>query len=124
MMPGTEGEQCSSECFRQISSGRDFLQELIPPGASQRFFFDGEKIREIADGEEDNEQLAEAVRGLLGIELVGRLRTDLGLFIARHQREEDSGMAARLEAVIRDLSLLERRVAALAEENAESSAPA
>src|SRR5262249_26890249 len=27
-----------------------FLQELIPPGVSQLFFFDGEKIREIADG--------------------------------------------------------------------------
>jgi DNA sulfur modification protein DndD len=99
-----------------------FLQELIPPGVSQLFFFDGEKIREIADGEEDNEQLAEAVRGLLGIDLVGRLRTDLGLFIARHQREENGGMSAKLETVIRDLGLLERQAAILAEEVAELTA--
>jgi DNA sulfur modification protein DndD len=97
----------------------NFLQELIPPGVSQLFFFDGEKIREIADGEEDNEQLAHAVRGLLGIELVGRLRTDLGLFLARHQRDDDTGVAARLEAVIRDLRVLERRTVGLAEEAAE-----
>ena len=42
---------------------QQFLQELIPPGVSQLFFFDGEKIQEIADGEADNEQLAQAVRG-------------------------------------------------------------
>lgn len=96
-----------------------FLQELIPPGVSQLFFFDGEKIREIADGEADNEQLAEAVRGLLGIELVGRLRTDLGLFLARHQRDDDGAVAARLEAAVRDISVAERQVAVLADEVAE-----
>ncbi len=97
-----------------------FLQELIPPGVLQLFFFDGEKIREIADGEEDNEQLAEAVRGLLGIELVGRLRTDLGLFLARHQREEDgAATSARLEVVTRDIASLERHALTLAEKVAE-----
>lgn len=96
-----------------------FLQELIPPGVSQLFFFDGEKIREIADGEDDQEQLAHAVRGLLGIELVGQLRCDLGLFLARHQREDDTGASARIEAVIRDLGVSERRATGLSEEIAE-----
>lgn len=41
-----------------------FLQELVPPGVSQLFFFDGEKIQDIADAPEyDDGQLAEAVRG-------------------------------------------------------------
>lgn len=80
-----------------------FLQELIPPGVSQLFFFDGEKIQQIA-GDEDNEQLAEAVRSLLGIELVGRLRTDLGLFLARHQRRENAEIGSRLEAIMRELA--------------------
>jgi DNA sulfur modification protein DndD len=96
-----------------------FLQELIPPGVSQLFFFDGEKIGEIADGEEDNEQLAEAVRGLLGIELVGRLRTDLGLYLARHQRGDDDDIAARLEGIIRDIGVAERNASVLSDEVAE-----
>lgn len=96
-----------------------FLQELIPPGVSQLFFFDGEKIGEIADGEEDNEQLAEAVRGLLGIELVGRLRTDLGLYLARHQRDDDGALAARLESLIRDIGVAERNASVLGDEVAE-----
>ncbi len=99
-----------------------FLQELIPPGVSQLFFFDGEKIREIADGEDDNEQLAEAVRGLLGIELVGRLRTDLGLFLARHNRNEEGNATNRLESVIREHAQLERQAVSLAEEIAELKA--
>ena len=95
-----------------------FLQELIPPGVSQLFFFDGEKISEIAQGDPD-EGLAEAVRGLLGIELVGRLRTDIGLYIARRQRAEDGDTAARLETCIRELSTIEDRLGIAQEEAAE-----
>ena len=96
-----------------------FLQELIPPGVSQLFFFDGEKIREIADGEDDSDQLAEAVRSLLGIDLVGRLRTDLGLYIARNQSEGNETIAARLEATIRDITVLEHRATSFADDIAE-----
>ncbi|MFC3320736.1 DNA sulfur modification protein DndD [Mesorhizobium cantuariense] len=95
-----------------------FLQEMIPPGVSQLFFFDGEKIAEIARDDPD-EGLAEAVRGLLGIELVGRLRTDLGLYLARHGRRDGNDEAVRLEAIVRDISALDRRVAEMAEDVAE-----
>jgi DNA sulfur modification protein DndD len=95
-----------------------FLQELIPPGVSQLFFFDGEKIAEIAHDGAD-EGLAEAVRGLLGIELVGRLRTDLGLFLARRGRNEDPGLRTTLENCIRQIDELETNVAQSAEAVAE-----
>lgn len=87
-----------------------FLQELVPPGVSQLFFFDGEKIAEIASDDPD-EGLAEAVRGLLGIELVGRLRTDLGLYLARHNRRDGSDHAQRLEKIVRESGALDRQIA-------------
>jgi len=96
-----------------------FLQELIPPGVSQLFFFDGEKISEIAEGSGDDEQLGEAIRSLLGIDLVGRLRVDLGLYIARHQKDDDSAVTGRMEAVNRDIQVAERRAATLGDEVAE-----
>lgn len=96
-----------------------FLQELIPPGVSQLFFFDGEKISEIADGEAENEHLAEAVRGLLGIELVGRLRADLGLYLARHLRDDDGASTAKLEAVNRDIAAAARRAEEMGDAVAE-----
>jgi len=95
-----------------------FLQELIPPGVSQLFFFDGEKIAEIAHDGPD-EGLAEAVRGLLGIELVSRLRTDLGLFLARRNRGTDAELATKLQASVREIAAVEREVAALSEDVAE-----
>ncbi len=96
-----------------------FLQELIPPGVSQLFFFDGEKIRDIADGEQDNDQLAEAIRALLGIDVVGRLRTDIGLFLARSQRAADDSLSVRLESTVRDLRVVEEKVATTNEDVAQ-----
>jgi DNA sulfur modification protein DndD len=96
-----------------------FLQELIPPGVSQLFFFDGEKIAEIARDDPD-EGLAEAVRGLLGIELVGRLRTDLGLFLARHGRgREGDEVAERLQSVVREIKALDARIGDMNQDVAE-----
>lgn len=95
-----------------------FLQELVPPGVSQLFFFDGEKIADIArDG--PDEGLADAVRGLLGIELVGRLRTDLGLFLARRNRRDEDTAHLRLDAIVRDIGILDRRIGDMVEDVAE-----
>jgi DNA sulfur modification protein DndD len=96
-----------------------FLQDLIPPGVSQLFFFDGERIQEIADGDHEEEHLAAAIRGLLGIELVARLRTDLGLFIARQQRGEEEESASRLEGIVRDLAVVEEQATVMAEDLAQ-----
>lgn len=95
-----------------------FLQDLVPPGVSQFFFFDGEKIAEIAhDG--SHEGLAEAVRGLLGIELVGRLRVDLALYLARHNKRTDPAAAEKLQAAKREFEELERKVGRMSDEIAE-----
>lgn len=95
-----------------------FLQELIPPGVSQLFFFDGEKIAEIAHDGPD-EGLAEAVRGLLGIELVSRLRTDLGLYLARHSKGDDRKSAEAYESCVREIRQVETDIARMIEEIAE-----
>lgn len=95
-----------------------FLQELIPPGVSQLFFFDGEKIADIARDNPD-EGLADAVRGLLGIDLVGRLRTDLGLYLARRGRRENDTLASELEAAIRDIEVIDRKIGEITERVAD-----
>lgn len=92
-----------------------FLEDLIPSGVSQLFFFDGEKIQEIATGEHDEGHLVTAIRGLLGIELVARLRTDLGLYLSRHSREGAEGSAGDLERVTRDLDVLDEQLRELGE---------
>jgi len=96
-----------------------FLQDLLPPGVSQLFFFDGEKITDIAEDKESDEHLSQAIRALLGIELVGRLRTDLGLFISRQERANVDDSASRLGEVVRDHDRLGDELAGLRERAAE-----
>lgn len=62
---------------------QDFIRDLIPPGVSQLFFFDGEKIQQLAESSTDQQTLASAIKALLGVDTVERLQADLGIYLAR-----------------------------------------
>ena len=64
-----------------------FLNELIPHGIADLFFFDGEKIAELAEDESGN-ILRTAVRRLLGLDLISKLRNDLMIFVKRQQSSQ------------------------------------
>lgn len=64
----------------------NFLLELIPIGVSQLFFFDGEKIQDIA--EDNNAALSDAIKNLLGIDLIEKLRLDLHSYLTRNKSDE------------------------------------
>ncbi len=57
----------------------DFVEELIPLGISQLFFFDAEKIRFLADDETDTAALGVAIKSLLGLDLAERLIADAAI---------------------------------------------
>ncbi|MEZ5952183.1 MAG: DNA sulfur modification protein DndD [Planctomycetaceae bacterium] len=54
----------------------DVVEDLVPLGISQLFFFDAEKIRFLADDETDTEALGTAIKSLLGLDLAERLISD------------------------------------------------
>lgn len=63
---------------------QSFIEDLIPKGIVNLFFFDGEKIVEIArEGAEDT-AIKESFKILLGIEMVEQLRTDLQVNLTRN----------------------------------------
>lgn len=80
-----------------------FLNELIPHGIADLFFFDGEKIAELAEDESGN-ILRTAVRRLLGLDLIDRLRNDLMIFIKRQQASQLGGVQQQ------QLALLEKQI--------------
>lgn len=55
---------------------QNFLNELIPAGVSDLFFFDGEKIAELAD-DTGGTALEQSIKKLLGLDIVERLSGDL-----------------------------------------------
>lgn len=59
-----------------------FLNELIPTGIADLFFFDGEKIAELAE-DESGTVLKTAVRRLLGLDVIAKLRSDLNIFLKK-----------------------------------------
>lgn len=67
-----------------------FLNELIPHGIADLFFFDGEKIAELAEDDSGN-ILRTAVRRLLGLDLIAKLRNDLIIFLKRQQSSQLAG---------------------------------
>jgi DNA sulfur modification protein DndD len=63
-----------------------FLNELIPIGIADLFFFDGEKIADLAE-DQSGAVLQTAVRRLLGIDVIERLKNDLNIFLKPHQTQ-------------------------------------
>ena len=59
-----------------------FLNELIPNGVAELFFFDGERIAALAE-DESGKILQIAVRRLFGLDLIEKLRNDLIIYLKR-----------------------------------------
>ena len=62
---------------------QDYLDELIPIGVSQFFFFDGEDIQKLTDDSSHDLSIAESIKALLGLNLVERLQSDLHIYTNR-----------------------------------------
>ena len=65
----------------------DYIEAYLPSGIAHLFFFDGEQIKELAEGEHAAEILGTAIQTLLGLDLVDRLETDLKVLERRKRAE-------------------------------------
>ena len=72
---GGEQSLSTAEC-------QGFLNELVPIGVSDLFFFDGEKIADLAE-DDTGRALGDALHRLFGLDLVERLRSDLRVYMLR-----------------------------------------
>ena len=76
-----------------------FIESLMPSGLSNFFFFDGEKIAELAV-EETSEQMKESIKMLLGISVIDSLQGDLARVASRAEKQQsDSSEAQEIEAL-------------------------
>jgi DNA sulfur modification protein DndD len=99
---------------------QDFLKELVPPGVSQLFFFDGEKIQELASAVESDADFEDSMYSLLGLDLIERLDTDLSIYIS--QKLEESGVEGindEIQALQNQREEIEQEFEDLKQERAE-----
>ncbi len=65
---------------------QDFIRATIPPGITQFFFFDGEKIQEIAADDHSEVRLKSSLEAALGIQNINQLSNDL-LYLKQEERK-------------------------------------
>ncbi|MDY0165546.1 MAG: DNA sulfur modification protein DndD [Thermoguttaceae bacterium] len=89
----------------------DFVEEAIPLGVSQLFFFDAEQVRFLADDDTAQASLGGAIKSLLGLDLAERLITDAAVLESRFSVQtagvdDDpavAGFQAEIEALVDEL---------------------
>ena len=95
---------------------QDFINDTIPPGVAGFFFFDGEKIQQLADDTNDREVLRESIRNLLGLTVYSKLSGDLAKHTDDIRRDADKVTDDQLKQLEAD----EARIQRLMRENRES----
>ena len=85
-----------------------FVENILPSALSSFYFFDGEKIAELAVAKTDD-QMKESIRSMLGITVLDVLKNDLGRSIRRISRKktnEKSGIKLEKLRKERDQAIL------------------
>jgi DNA sulfur modification protein DndD len=89
---------------------QNFIMELIPPGLSKLFFFDGEKIQSLARGQAVNRYIIESINSLLGLDLIERLRYDIKLYCSNELPDRGQDFQAKLAETLSKLTSLETKL--------------
>lgn len=69
-----------------------FIENILPSALSSFYFFDGEKIAELAV-DDTNVQMKESIRSMLGISVLDVLKNDLGRVLRKSSKKTTHGRA-------------------------------
>lgn len=94
-----------------------FIEEILPQAVAPFFFFDGEKISKLAS-EENEEQISNSIKALLGVDVIERLIRDLRVIesnkvkeIHRNQAAEELQQKERqIEEINEKIQLIEKNL--------------
>ncbi len=101
-----------------------FIENILPSALSSFYFFDGEKIAELAV-DDTNAQMKESIRSMLGISVLDVLKNDLGRTLRKVSkktknsqdgivlddlRQKKEGLASSLEKTDDAIEKLEKRI--------------
>ena len=99
-----------------------FIENIVPYALSSFYFFDGEKIAELAL-DDSNEQIKHSIRSMLGLTILDVLKNDLGKSIKKNSRVGASQNTAELlriqqekEELINALAKKEQELATIREQ--------
>ena len=79
------------------SEWQTFIDQLLPKGITKLFFFDGEKIQNIADSGNEDKFVRSSFDTLLGLDLVKQLIDDIGISVLRNTDGETKKILEEIE---------------------------
>jgi len=92
------------------STWDDFIDAIMPASIAHLFFFDGEKVAEMANAEGARALLQTGVQSLLGIDLLARLQDDLAALMHKKAKaNNDNGDTQELERLEQDIAGFEEQ---------------
>ena len=84
----TQGEGDAERLDHELTeTWAERVEDLVPLGVSNLFFFDGEQVRALATSDDTTPEVRGAIRTLLGLELPDRLSRDLTIIVQRKLKE-------------------------------------
>lgn len=94
-----------------VDQWESFIADVVPERLSQLFFFDGEKIKLIAEDITGNDAICRSIHTLLGLDIVERLKADLSIYSSRIAKSENPELFEKeLSAVQAELELVRSRI--------------
>ena len=88
---------------------QDFVEELIPQGVIDLFFFDGEKIQSLAEGSSQN--LEHSIKSLLNLSIIPSLSTDMHILFKKYIGKSDkNNLSKELNNLSQQLECLKKNM--------------
>lgn len=97
----------------EVKNGQDRIEKILPEGLRRFFFFNGERMEKMFTGDENNDQVKQAIKTLMDIEPIERAITDLPAVARRLAKEIGSGGDSRLQQLRDEQEQLEQRRTAI-----------
>ena len=89
----------------------NYIEQILPSKVAQLFFFDGEKIEQLADLDQSKEVLKKSINSLLGLEIVSRLQDDLNDFQKKSSLvTKDEGEKKEIEKLSKEFDQIENDI--------------
>ena len=96
----------------------NFVDQILPSRVASLFFFDGEKIEQLADLDKSKEVLKKAINSLLGLEIVDQLNIDVDEFQKRsliqlktdQEKEKIDKLNKEIESLEQDIKKVDENI--------------
>jgi len=89
----------------------NFVDQILPSRVASLFFFDGEKIEQLADLEESKKVLKKAINSLLGLEIVDQLNVDVDEFQKRSTLQiKDDAEKEVIKSIEKEIIVFEKKI--------------